>query len=396
MSTATIFLKPKKDESIRRFHPWVFSGAIKRMEGNPETGDLVQVCANKGGVLGYGHYTADTSIAVRMVSFEEEAPDAAFFIEKLKTAYALRELLGLTDREDHSIYRLVHAEGDGLPGLIIDHYAGYVVIQSHSLGMHRLNEVWVDALQEIYGDQLKGIFDKSADTLKKNGGVLVSNDYLLGAAAPNPTALEYGNEFLIDWEGGQKTGFFVDQRENRALLGHYSKGKKVLNTFCYTGGFSVFALAGGAELVHSLDSSERALDLVAENVKLNNLDESKHACIKADAVQYMKEIPEEYDIIVLDPPAFAKHLSAKHKAVQGYKRINSRAIEAIKPGGLIFTFSCSQAVDKKLFNHTVISAAISVGRKVRILHQLHQPADHPVSAFHPEGEYLKGLVIQVL
>ncbi len=396
MSLASIFLKPKKDESIRRFHPWVFSGAIKYTEGDLVTGDLVQVCANKGGVLGYGHYTADTSIAVRMVSFEKEEPDNDYFVQKLKTAFELRVLLGLANREDHNIYRLVHAEGDGLPGLIIDHYAGYVVIQSHSLGMHRLNPVWIEALKEIYGDKLKGIYDKSADTLKKNGGIEVTNQYLLGAAAPKSTALEYGNEFLIDWEGGQKTGFFVDQRENRALLGHYSKGKRVLNTFCYTGGFSVFALAAGAEMVHSLDSSQRALDLVTENVKLNKLDESKHECIKADAVQYMKEIPTDYDIIVLDPPAFAKHLSAKHKAVQGYKRINSKAIEAINPGGLIFTFSCSQAVDKNLFNHTVISAAISVGRKVRILHQLHQPADHPVSAFHPEGEYLKGLVIQVL
>lgn len=395
MSTATVYLKPKKDESIRRFHPWVFSGAIKQIDGQPANGDTVRVCANKGAVLGYGHYSPNATIAVRMVSFDEEIPDENFWIEKIRKAYQMREALGMTSDPKSNTYRLVHAEGDRLPGLIIDHFDGHLVIQTHSLGMHLLRDHWVSALKDIYGSNLKSIYDKSSSTLKKNGGYEMDNEYLFGDEKSGNISLENGHQFLIDWEGGQKTGFFIDQRENRELLGRVSKGKKILNTFCYTGGFSIYALGNGAELVHSLDSSQKALDLVEENVKLNGFDSSKHACIHADAVQFIKDAETDYDIIILDPPAFAKHMNARHKAVQGYKRINARAIEKIKPGGLIFTFSCSQAVDKQLFTHTIIAAAISVGREVKILHQLHQPADHPISAFHPEGEYLKGLVIQV-
>ena len=395
MTTATIFLKPKKDESIRRFHPWVFSGAIKRIEGLASNGDLVKVCANKGGVLGYGHYSPDATIAVRMVQFKEAEPSDDFWKEKLQNAFNLRESLGFTSNPNSNTYRLVHAEGDGLPGLIIDHYDGHLVIQAHSLGMHNHRLQIADALKEIYGTNLKSIYDKSAETLKKNGAADAENEYLFGGSEDGNTSLENGHKFLIDWEGGQKTGFFIDQRENRALLGQYSKGKKVLNTFCYTGGFSIYALGMGASEVHSLDSSSKALDLVEKNLEINGFEAKKHKNIHADAVPYMKEVANDYDIIILDPPAFAKHKSARHKAVQGYKRINARAMESIKKGGLIFTFSCSQAVDKQLFTHTVISAAISVGREARILHQLHQPADHPISAYHPEGEYLKGLVVQI-
>lgn len=395
MQIPTVFLKAKKDESIRRFHPWVFSGAIRLIEGNAANGDLVRVCANKGAVLGYGHYSPEATIAVRMIQFTPEPPSEDFWKDKLEGAYALRKSLGFIDDENNDTYRLVHAEGDGLPGLIIDHYSGHIVIQCHSLGMFNNIDHIAEALKDIYGDRLKSIYNKSKASLKKNGFADAEDAYLYGDSSAGNTSIEHGNQFYIDWEGGQKTGFFIDQRENRQLLGQYSKGKKVLNTFCYTGGFSIYALKEGASEVHSLDSSQKALDLVEENVKLNGFESAKHKCIHADAVPYMKEVASDYDIIVLDPPAFAKHKSARHQAVQGYKRINARAMESIKSGGLLFTFSCSQAVDKKLFNHTVISAAISVGREARILHQLHQPADHPVSAFHPEGEYLKGLVLEI-
>ena len=393
MGYPIITLKTKKDQSLRRFHPWVFSGAIKKIEGTPVNGGVVEVQSNRGEFLGLGHW-AEGSIAVRVFSFENAPPTVDFWTQKLQQAFDSRKSIGLTDSDNTTMYRLVHAEGDGLPGLIIDFYEGVAVFQAHSLGMHQHLDHWIEALKNLYGDQLKAVYDKSAKTLAKSGGIS-EDGYVCGEAPEAFVAQEHGVKFLIDWEGGQKTGFFIDQRENRKLLGEYSKGKSVLNTFCYTGGFSLYALQQGARKVHSLDSSARALDLVSDNIKLNGFDDANHENIKADAVEYLKELDQDYDIVILDPPAFAKHKSARHQAVQGYKRINAHAIRQIKPGGLIFTFSCSQAVDKALFNHTITAAAIAAGRKVRILHQLHQPADHPVNIYHPEGEYLKGLVLRV-
>jgi 23S rRNA (cytosine1962-C5)-methyltransferase len=393
MEHPIITLKTKKDQSLRRFHPWVFSGAIKKVHGAPVNGGIVEVQSNHGEFLGLGHY-AEGSIAVRVFSFENQPPEASFWLDKLRRAYEARKSVGLVGSKETTMFRLVHAEGDGMPGLIIDWYDGVAVMQAHSLGMHQQFPQLLEGLKDLFGDELKAVYDKSAKTLKKSGAV--SEDrYLYKNGEPDLTASEYGIKFEIDWLEGQKTGFFIDQRENRRLLGQYAKGKSVLNTFCYTGGFSLFAMQAGAKTVHSLDSSARALDLVTNNIKLNGFDDSNHKNIKADAVEYLKDLDQDYDIVILDPPAFAKHMSARHQAIQGYKRINAHAIRQIKPGGMIFTFSCSQAVDKVVFNHTITAAAISAGRKVRILHQLHQPADHPVNIFHPEGEYLKGLVLLV-
>ncbi|MFM1932622.1 MAG: hypothetical protein RL226_1925 [Bacteroidota bacterium] len=391
MIKGEIILKPKKEQSLLRFHPWVFSGAIYHMEGC-EDGELTCVKTAKGEILGFGYFTPGASIAVRMTHFGPQEPTADWILGRLQQAYNLRLQLDLANNESTDIYRLVHGEGDLLPGLIIDHYAGTLVIQAHTLGMHKIRQQIAAALQEIYGERCQAVYDKSAETLKGVHGI--ENAYLVGGGNHQKVAKENGISFHIDWEGGQKTGFFIDQRENRQLLGQYSAGKKVLNTFSYTGGFSLYALQAGAELVHSLDSSARALEMAHENAKLNGF-EDRHGIVQADAVQYLKNLEEDYDIIVLDPPAFAKHLSARHQAVQGYKRINAQAIRQIKPGGLLFTFSCSQAVDKQLFTATVIAAAIESGRGVRVLHQLHQPADHPVNAYHPEGEYLKGLVLRI-
>lgn len=393
MTLTRITLKPGKEQSILRKHPWVFSGAIAKMDNIAKSGDVVEVCDHRGQFLGAGHFS-EGSITVRIFSFTSDFQEADFWTKKIRAAFEVRQKLGLVGNSETTIYRLVHAEGDGLPGLIIDIYGKTAVIQTHSAGMHLVRHEIAQAIRTVYGDSITAIYDKSAEKLSKNSSSTSENTYLFGEKL-DTEALEYGCKFKIDWEEGQKTGFFIDQRENRKLLGELSKGKKVLNTFCYTGGFSIYALKNGAELVHSLDSSQKALDLTEENVRINALDASMHAVIKADAVDYMKKLGEDYDIIILDPPAFAKHLSARHKAVQGYKRINEAAISQIKPGGIIFTFSCSQAVDKILFNSTVMSAAISAGRNIRILHQLHQPADHPVNIFHPEGEYLKGLVIMV-
>ncbi|MBI1267735.1 MAG: methyltransferase [Cryomorphaceae bacterium] len=392
MIKGDIILKARKEQSLLRFHPWVFSGAIGG-QVNFQEGDFVRVVAASGQILGYGHFTPNTSIAVRLTHFGNEEPSENWIRERLQSAYDLREQIGLADNPNTNTYRLVHAEGDLLPGLIIDHYDGVFVIQAHSSGMYQLRHKISEALQEIYGNRCKAVFDKSAETLAKSK-LVAENGYLFGSSPETHQAKENGLEFRIDWEGGQKTGFFIDQRESRKLLGEMSKGKSVLNTFSYTGGFSLYALQSGATKVHSLDSSARALEIANENAALNGYSD-RHDIIQADAVQYLKNLGEEYDIIVLDPPAFAKHLSARHQAVQGYKRINSLAMRQMKPGGLLFTFSCSQAVDKQLFNSTIVAAAIEAGRKVRILHQLHQPADHPVSAFHPEGEYLKGLVVRV-
>lgn len=390
-----IVLSTKKQESLLRFHPWVFSGAIKKVYGDPRDGDIVEVFSNHDEYLATGHFQEEGSISVRAFSFKQIDPDENFWKDKIVNAYKTRTNQGLTDNPDTNIYRLVHAEGDGLPGLIIDVYGDTAVIQCHSIGMHMLKEKIVEALRSCYGEKLKTIYDKSAETLPRNFAAGLKNQCLWGEDKGNVLGLENGCKYNVDWVTGQKTGFFIDQRENRKLLGEYSKGKKVLNTFCYSGGFSVAALLSGATEVHSLDSSARALDLVTENLKLNGLENANHKNIKADAVEYIKEIDLDYDIIVLDPPAFAKHISSRHNAVQGYKRLNAQAIKSIKPGGLIFTFSCSQVVDKFMFNSTIMAASIAAGREVRILHQLHQPADHPVNIFHPEGEYLKGLVIQV-
>lgn len=395
MELPKIILKPGKDKSIERNHPWVFSGAIKEQEGEISEGSFVEIVANKGRHLGYGHYQTG-SIMVRVLLFANDDLTDNLYEQRIASAYQLRQALGLANSEETTIFRLIHAEGDFLPGLIIDHYAGHLVIQCHSIGMYLDIEKIKDALLKVMGDKVKSIYLKCTGTLPKDYADYSGDRFLHGEAETPQIALEYGNKFAINWITGQKTGFFIDQRENRKLLGRYANGKKVLNTFCYSGGFSVFALNAGATLVHSLDASQKAIDLTDENIALADFTGKKHKSIVADAMDYIKELPEDYDIIVLDPPAFAKHRSAKHNAVQGYKRLNAHAMRQIKPGGIIFTFSCSQVVDKELFTNTIIAASIAAERKVRILEQLHQPADHPISATHPEGEYLKGLVIQVV
>ena len=391
---ATIKIKPKRQESILRKHPWVFSGAIKSIDGKPGAGDWVCVRANKGAILGWGHYSPGTSIAIRLLTFGEEHPDEQWWIDKIAQAVQVRRDLNLFT-EDNNTCRLVFAEGDGLPGLIADFYAGVLVIQCHTPGMHNVIKHLCVAFAKALGDDLKAIYDKSSKSLAKQGATKSEDGLIWGKIPENHFALEHGNKFNIDWEKGQKTGFFIDQRENRKLLGEFSKGKKVLNVFSYTGGFSIYAMKAGASEVHSLDSSARALEVCEENVDLNGLPQSSHKSINADAIQFLKDELEDYDVVVLDPPAFAKRASAKHNAVQGYKRINLRAMESMKPGSILFTFSCSQAVNDKLFADTIISAAIGANRTVRILHRLNQPADHPVSAFHPEGSYLKGLVLRI-
>jgi len=387
-----IFLKPRKEQSIERKHPWVFSGAIKRIEGFAENGDIVTVKANKGRFLARGIYS-EGSISVRILTFEDQEINSTFLFTQLKKAWAKRVSLGLVENQTTNIFRWIHAEGDYLPGLIIDVYGDTAVVQAHALGMHKLVVPIAERFTELTNGVVKNVFDKSGPTLKKQG-LEIENSYLLGEKS-DTKLIENSVYFKVDWEHGQKTGFFIDQRFNRNLLRRYSKDKVVLNTFCYTGGFSLYALQGEAKKVISLDSSAAALKLVEENIDWNHFKQDKHETIKADAVDYLKELPEEIDIIVLDPPAFAKHMSARHQAIQGYKRINSHAIRQIKSGGIIFTFSCSQVIDKKLFRDTILAAAINANRNVRILHQLHQPADHPINIFHPEGEYLKGLVLEV-
>ncbi len=390
--TTRIVLKSGKEHSVLRRHPWVFSGAIARVDGEVHNGDVVEVVNNKGEFLAYGH-AAEGSISVRLFSFEQIAPDREFWKNKLAVAYALRRKWGIIDNPQTNIFRLIHAEGDGMPGLVVDVYGDTAVIQTHSVGMHEMRGVLAELLVEVVG--VKAVYNKSAEKLEKNSGQRSTDEYLIGSRGES-ICREHGALYNIDWETGQKTGFFIDQRENRHLLRELAKGKKVLNTFCYTGGFSICALQGGAVLAHSLDSSQKALELTEENLKLNGFDPAIHKTIKADAVHYLKNLEEDYDIVVLDPPAFAKHLSARHQAIQAYTRINEAAIRQIKPGGLIFTFSCSQVVDRNLFAGTVMAAAIQAKRDVRILQRLQQPGDHPVSIFHPEGEYLKGLVIEVL
>ena len=390
MSIKSLIIRKNKQNSVERFHPWIFSGAIETDTSDILEGEVVDLRNHKNLFIARGHFQPST-IAIRVLTFVEREIDQEFYNETIQNAVQMRLNLNLLNPKNN-IFRLVHGEGDSLPGLIVDFYNGVAVIQCHSIGMFRDIELISSALQNVLGEKLIAIYSKSNDTLPAR--LEIANEYIYGNCLTPHVALENGVKYNIDWVNGQKTGFFIDQRENRHLIAKYAIGKKVLNTFCYSGGFSLSAIAGGATFAHSLDSSKKAIELTEENVVLNKMGK-KHQSIVADTMEYIKELPEEYDIIVLDPPAFAKHRDKRHKAIQGYKRLNAHAIRQIKPGGLIFTFSCSQVVDKFLFNNTIIAAAIESGRKVRIIEQLHQPADHPINAFHPEGEYLKGLVIQV-
>ena len=388
-----IILKSGKDQSLRRFHPWVFSGAIKKIEGPAREGDLVELYDNKGELLGLGHYQ-DGSIAVRMLSFEQVEVRDAFWEDRIANAWNLRESLGLVNSADTNVFRWINAEGDGLPGMIADFYHGAVVLQFHSIGMYRNLDPIVRALLKTGGEQIDTIFHKSESTLPEKPGIGERSGYILGDRSEGEVS-EHGYTFHINWEEGQKTGFFIDQRMNRKLLGEWSRGRKVLNMFGYTGGFSVYAMGGGASLVHTVDSSRKATELALKNMELNFPGDPRHEALTADAFSYLRDMQVNYDLVVLDPPAFAKHQNVLHNALQGYKRLNQAAFEQIAPGGILFTFSCSQAVSKENFRKSVFAAAANARRRVRILYQLSQPADHPVSIFHPEGEYLKGLVLQV-
>ena len=389
-----IFLKRGKDESLRRFHPWIFSGAIHHFEGKPAEGDLVRVFTAEGEFIAVGHWQIG-SIAVRVLSFDDEPIDDAFWQHRLQVALDARRSMGVADNPQNDTFRLVHGEGDNLPGLVIDVYGPTAVLQAHSVGMHLVRQQIADALKAVMGPRLQNIFYKSETTLPFKADLGQENGFLLGGDG-NDIATENGLKFHIDWLRGQKTGFFVDQRDNRSLLEHYSRGRDVLNMFCYTGGFSVYAMRGGARLVHSVDSSAKAVELVNANIELNFPGDTRHQAFAEDAFRYLQQMKEgAYDLIILDPPAFAKHKAALHNALKGYTRLNLRAFENIRPGGILFTFSCSQAVNKDQFRMAVFTAAAQSGRRVRILHQLHQPADHPINIYHPEGEYLKGLVLYV-
>lgn len=389
-----IILRPKKEESLRRFHPWVFSGAIARKPNDLKEGEIVRVLSNDGTFLGVGHYQIG-SIAVRILSFDDKPIDVDFYRTRLADAYNMRTAIGLV-RPDNNTYRLVHGEGDNLPGLIIDMYGNTAVVQAHSVGMHEDRNLIVEALREVIpASVLENIFYKSEGTLPFKADIDPQDEYLFGGNNADANAVENGLKFHIDWLRGQKTGFFVDQRENRSLLEKYAHDRNVLNMFCYTGGFSVYALRGGAKSVHSVDSSSKAVSLTDENVK-QNFDNPSHQSYAEDAFKFLKQTENNaYDLIILDPPAFAKHRGAINNALQGYKKLNLAALEKIASGGILFTFSCSQVISKEQFRLAVFSAAAISGRKVRILHQLTQPADHPVNIYHPEGEYLKGLVLYI-
>lgn len=393
-SLKKIYLKKKKEAAVERFHPWIFSGAIHKMEGEPEDGALVSVHAQDGRFMASGHFQRG-SISVRLISFEDTTIDQQFWNQKIRAAIDYRQSIGLLDNDHSDCYRLIHAEGDGMPGLIIDIYGATAVIQCHSIGMHEnINEL-SEALKQNFPKKLSAIYNKSKSTLPGDYAAKVENGYLWGDES-HTTVKEHHNLFKIDWVEGQKTGFFLDQRDNRYLLGQYATEKAVLNTFAYSGGFSIYALQQGASRVDSVDVSQAAVDLINDNIQLNGYQDKAHRAVKADVIAYLKDVvPNQYDIIILDPPAFAKNISKRHNAVQGYKRLNKIALEKIKSGGVLFTFSCSQVVDKTLFYNTVVAAALEAGRKVRTMHHLTQPADHPVNLFHPEGAYLKGLVLYV-
>ncbi len=387
-------LKKGKEESLDRFHPWVFSGALTEpLPENLEEGEVVGVENSTGRFIGTGHFQVG-SIAVRILDFSEREIDASFFAERLREALAVRETLGLS-RPDNNAFRLVHGEGDFLPGLVVDIYGPTAVVQAHSPGMHYCRDIIARELVNLKDIDIKNVYYKSETTLPFKARLDPQNDYLIGNFAGNE-AIENGLKFNIDWLRGQKTGFFVDQRDNRSLLEHYSKGRKVLNMFCYTGGFSVYAMRGGAKLVHSVDSSEKAITLTDANINLNFPGDARHKSFAEDAFKYLDRMqPGDYDLVILDPPAFAKHRSALRNALRGYQKLNFKAMEKLAPGSLLFTFSCSQAVSREQFRLAVFSAAAQCRRKIRILHQLTQPADHPVNIYHPEGEYLKGLVLYV-
>jgi 23S rRNA (cytosine1962-C5)-methyltransferase len=390
---ASFFLKPGKEQSLKRFHPWVFSGAIAKADGKPQEGDLVNIFASNGEFLALGHCQIG-SIAIRILTFEQVEVNSDFWKSKIEKAWNVRKSLGLTENTETNVFRLVHAEGDGMPGLIIDFYNGTAVIQTHTVGMFLVREMLVEALKQVLGSKLKAVYDKSEKSLPYKAEVSSQDVYLYGEGGKKEVS-EHGLRYRVDWIAGQKTGFFVDQRENRRLVQQFAQNRFVLNMFCYTGGFSFYAMKGGASLVHSVDSSAKAIELTNQNVELNFTGDNRHEAFVADAFEFMRDIKDKYDLIILDPPAFAKHRDAVHQALQAYKRINTRAFEQIRSGGIVFTFSCSQVVSKEKFREAVFSAAAISGRNVRILHQLTQPADHPVSIYHPEGEYLKGLVLYV-
>ena len=386
----TIQLRKGKEESLRRFHPWVFSGAIQRIDDGIGEGDTVRVVTADGQFVAVGHYQ-EGSIAVRVLSFSDVAIDDQFWASRLLSALQMRVAIGLADSPTNNTYRLVHGEGDHLPGLIIDVYGPTAVMQAHSIGMHLCRKQIAAQLVQVMGERIKHVYYKSETTLPY---MEPENGFLYGNSDEN-IAIENGLKFYVDWLRGQKTGFFVDQRENRSLLEQYAHGKRVLNMFCYTGGFSFYAMRGGAEVVHSVDSSAKAIDLTNRNVALNFPDDPRHKAFCEDAFKFLDASKDKYDLIILDPPAFAKHRGALHNALKGYTRLNQKAFQMIQPGGLLFTFSCSQVVTKDHFRNAVFTAAALARRKVRILHQMHQPADHPVNIYHPEGEYLKGLVLYV-
>lgn len=389
----SIYLKKGKEESLNRFHPWIFSGAIRHMDEGIEEGEIVNVYTYSNDFIAVGHYQIG-SITVRVLSFSNIEINHDYWCKRLDAAFKMRQSIGIADSIDNNTYRLVHGEGDFLPGLVIDCYGETAVMQAHSVGMHMCREDICRALIEVMGGRIKHVYYKSETTLPYKAELGQENGFIYGKTE-NDVALENGLKFHVDWLRGQKTGFFVDQRENRSLLEHYAKGKSVLNMFCYTGGFSVYAMRGQAKLVHSVDSSAKAVELTNHNIELNFPGDTRHEAFCEDAFKYLANHDDKYDLIVLDPPAFAKHRSALRKALSGYTRLNMNGLQHIKHGGILFTFSCSQVVSKDNFRNAVFAAAVQVGRKVRILHQIHQPADHPINIYHPEGEYLKGLVLYV-
>lgn len=388
-----IYLKKGKEDSLKRFHPWVFSGAIAHMDDGIEEGDIVRVITQSGAFIALGHYQIG-SIAVRVLSFQDIAIDDDFWKQRLAAALLMRQCAGIADNPENNTFRLVHGEGDNLPGLVIDCYGKTAVMQAHSVGMHVCRNVIARQLVEVMGNRTENVFYKSETTLPFKADLGQENGFIYGGSDDN-VAVENGLKFHVDWLKGQKTGFFVDQRENRKLLEHYAKGKTVLNMFCYTGGFSFYAMRGNAKAVHSVDSSAKAIELTNANVELNFPGDKRHQAFCEDAFKFLDAAKDKYDLIILDPPAFAKHRAALHNALKGYTRLNVKAFEKIKSGGILFTFSCSQVVTKDNFRNAVFTAAALAGRNVRILHQLHQPADHPINIYHPEGEYLKGLVLYV-
>lgn len=390
-----ITLKKGREVSIQRFHPWIFSGAIQSVSVKPESGDIVEIYSSSGSYLATGHYE-DSSLAIKIFSYDQDQIDYGFWTKKLQNAYKLRQALGLTDDMQTNAYRLVFTEGDGLPGLIIDYYNGIAVLQAQTQGMFRERKTIATALTNIYPNELMAVYDKSAEAFYEPRSIAGNEQRFLTGNAESPVVItENGNKFLVDFIGGQKTGFFLDQRENRRLISRYARGRKALNLFSYTGAFSVYALQAGASHVVSVDSASSAIELANTNIKLNISDTSRHTGVIADVKEFVRQMSDDFDLVVLDPPAFAKHMDSRHRAMQGYKFLNAAVLGKIRAGGLLFTFSCSQVVGADLFESTVMAAAIESGRKVRILHRLSQPPDHPVSIYHPEGVYLKGLVLYV-